>query len=105
MLFRKSENHKYFSKIKYQLLPSRSFERSDIDSKEILELDWKGPIPPKLVPPRGPPGVIPSDDADEPNEVFLANEELSKFGVLPIPGGETVPANPPVRPVNGLRLP
>ena len=88
-----------------KLLPSRSLERSDIDSKEILELDWKGPIPPKLVPPRGPPGVIPSDDADEPNEVFLAKEELSKFGVLPIPGGETVPANPPVRPVNGFRLP
>ena len=56
--------------------PSSSLDLSDIDSNEIRELDGNAPMPPKLPPPRGPPGVMPSDDADEPNDVFRAKDEL-----------------------------
>ena len=99
-------------------IPSRSLERSDIDSNEILELEGKAPIPPKLPPLRGPPGVMPRELAEEPNDVLRANEELNfivghskfflylnKLALLPIPGGETVPARPPVSPVRGFKLP
>ena len=58
-------------------IPSRSLERSDIDSNEILELEGKAPIPPKLPPLRGPPGVMPRELAEEPNDVLRANEELN----------------------------
>ena len=51
-------------------------ERSDIDSNEILELEGNAPIPPKLPPPRGPPGVMPRELAEEPNDVLRAKDEL-----------------------------
>ena len=89
-------------------MPSNNFERSDMDSNEIRELEGNAPIPPKPpVPPSGPPGVMPNDDAEEPKDVFLANDEPNRLGApVPMPGGDTVPAKVPVRPTPGrLRFP
>ena len=41
----------------------------------------------------------------------MTNDQLNnavlprRFEVFPIPGGDTVPARPPVRPVNGFKFP
>ena len=48
-----------------------------MDSKEMRELDGNAPIPPKLPPPNGPPGVMPSELADEPKDVLRAKDELN----------------------------
>ena len=63
---------------------------------------------------------MPRELAEEPNDVLRAKDELkfvldfcfvsgapylNRLALLPIPGGETVPAKPPVSPVNGFKLP